>query len=170
MSDVQDAVTEATARTRSRHGSPTGDTVTVGCKMPNGFILQNFELVDVWEAGPSGGTTVKRARRVPGEYILKGFAVDFTKISKGVMPLHQISGGYGLTPGVPRDFWDKWLEDHKRDPIVTNQLIFAASTQERAFDKAREQGEIKSKLEPLDPDNLPVDVRRIKPGDDTNDE
>jgi hypothetical protein len=96
------------------------ETVTVGCKLPNGLVLEHQ------------GTTVT----------LKGFR----------HPDARIIGGYGLTEGVDKDFFDAWLAAHADQPYVKKELVFAQGKANSAADKAKDQKEVKSGLEPLPQD------------------
>lgn len=64
----------------------------------------------------------------------------------------RIIGGYGLTE-VPKDFWDAWVAEHKDFPPVVNGEIFAQATSKSAEDKAKDQAEVRSGFEGLNPDN-----------------
>src|SRR5882672_6276275 len=77
-------------------------TVTVGCKLPSGFVLHLYKMEPFHEAVFGGGvreTTI--ARRLPGEWILNGYGEKHGELGKIIRNRHQISGGFGLTPGVP---------------------------------------------------------------------
>lgn len=164
MSDV--AATPAVKPRQGDNGAVTngtGETVTVACKMPNGLILRNFVMTDFAEPVMGGGSrTSQIARQVPETYELHGSAVNLTEIGKGNLPNYQIAGGYGLTPGVPLDFWEKWLNDNRNSAIVKNNIVFAYKTEGGARDQAIEKAALKSGLEPLDPENLPRDLQRVR--------
>jgi hypothetical protein len=34
-------------------------------------------------------------------------------------------GGYALTEGIPKDFWERWLRQNKDAPCVVKKLVFA---------------------------------------------
>jgi hypothetical protein len=62
-----------------------------------------------------------------------------------------VIGGYGLTP-VEKDFFDAWLKLSANTVVVKRGLIFAQETQTKARDQAKEQAEVKSGLEGLNPE------------------
>ncbi|MCI0311949.1 hypothetical protein E7W35_12745 [Cronobacter sakazakii] len=64
----------------------------------------------------------------------------------------NVVGGYGLTEGVDKDAFEKWLEVHKNQPYVKNELVFAQAKANRAQSKATENASIKSGLEGLPQD------------------
>lgn len=78
----------------------------------------------------------------------------------------RVIGGYGLTEGVPADFFEAWLQTYADSPAVTNGLVFA---QENAADvraQALDQADIRTGLEPLDPtkpgrDLAPEDPKKL---------
>lgn len=145
--------------------SPTRDTVTVACRLPNGHILRLFRFVDEFETSPLGTRTWKKPVQDGPVFKLNGCA-----FIPGVMATHTINQGYGLTPNVPRDFWEKWCEQNKDSELLLNRVIFAHAKNDSVMAQARDQSREKvdaphmtkghirgvpSGLEPLDRDNLP---------------
>lgn len=133
--------------------APRAGTVTVACKVPQGFKLQlqhpmkrrvptgrghenDYDEIDVMVYGGPAyyvfGPSMPAMGGRPDNYILP----------------QGLEGGYALTQGIPADFWEKWQEQHKLADYVVNKMIFAldpASTKA----KARELAETKSGLEPI---------------------
>lgn len=64
----------------------------------------------------------------------------------------NVVGGYGLTEGVDKDAFEKWLEVHKNQPYVKNELVFAQAKANSAKSKATENASVKSGLEGLPQD------------------
>ncbi|ELQ6249048.1 hypothetical protein AUN02_14555 [Cronobacter sakazakii] len=64
----------------------------------------------------------------------------------------NVVGGYGLTEGVDKDAFEKWLEAHKNQPYVKNELVFAQAKANSAQSKATENASVKSGLEGLPQD------------------
>jgi hypothetical protein len=168
---MSDRTENATAVERpnatNRPRATTGETVTVACRMPNGVVLHVDEFVDVRITSPGGTETVKMARPVRGESIvLNGYAVSVADIQAGRASGQVIAGGFGLTSGVPKDFWDAWLVQNQNTDLVLRGIVFASKNNGAAQATAIERsGEVKSGLEPMDPDNLPPGLsRRRMPG------
>lgn len=67
----------------------------------------------------------------------------------------NVIGGYGLTE-VDADYWAAWLKSHGNYAPIKSGVIKAQPTRERAMAQAMDEKELKTKLEPIDPD---------KPGD-----
>lgn len=129
-------------------------TVTVACKLPNGITMQLFDWVDVPQPGPGGIRMVKESVRVGQRYIING-----NRFPYGKMPDFAITdayNGYGLTPNIPKEFWDKWLEQNKDADYVKNKLIFAHERQIDAIAEANENRKRRSGLEPIDPAKPPL--------------
>ena len=147
--------------------SKAPDTVYVGCKLPNGIILQLCAEEEYREPVMGGGTIVsKRYRRLPETYTLNGCSIDLARVAAGEVP-HLIVGGAGITPGIPRDFWEKWLEANKHSHLVRNKIVFAQRDEMSARSRAVELKDVRSGLEPIDPENpgsTSPDVRRIATG------
>ncbi len=127
------------------------ETVTVACKMPNGMILQVCDLMDVPSPEPGRPHhTVKEWRPVGEKVTINGPAVQF-----GDIPEYRIVAGYALTEGVPAQFWDRWLEQHKDDASVKNKLIFAHERTVHVVDMAKDHKSVQSGLQPLKQENDP---------------
>lgn len=150
-------------------------TVTVACKVPNGLHMQLYDSVreDVMDLGGNKIPSFRSSPR-PGApaFILRGPAVDVDRMRRGIVSRHQIvqgarSGtGFGLTPGVPRAFWEEWSRAPKYGPdgrlevgagpgydFVRTGQVFAMPNDREAAAMAREMADEPSGLEPLDPDN-----------------
>lgn len=147
--------------------SRASDTVWVGCKLPNGYILQTFHMEDYQEQVMGGGTrTAQRSIRHEETYRLCGSSIDIAKMALGDVP-NLVIGGYGITSGIPRDYWEKWLSVYKDTPLVKNGLIFAQPDEMCARARAAEGAKLRTGLEPIDPANpgaAAPDVRRVQPG------
>ncbi len=97
-------------------------TVTVGCKLPDGLIIE-FEGHRLHLRGSNSS---------------------------------RVFGGYGLTPGVDKAFFESWLGLYGKDYEPVKQgLIFVQSDDSRARAQANEQADVKNGFEGLDP-NKPV--------------
>lgn len=140
-------------------GKSSGDTVTIACKMPHGMWLRVFDMVTDREPVMGGGTReFKRAQERPERVRINGNA-----LLHGVMPEYVVASGFAFTSGVPREFWDLWLEQNKASDIVRNGLIFAANSEQGAKSMAKERVGLKSGLERLNRDNpVPKIVRQGK--------
>lgn len=124
-------------------------TVWVGCKMPNGLMLQLHEQGSVEVPVMGGGRRDVTVHMRVGEPVkLKGFAVSFGRI-----PKFTIVKDFALTE-VRRDFWEKWLAQNSKMDIVQRGLVFFHSDKESTEAQAEERGgDIKCGIEPLDPAN-----------------
>lgn len=63
-----------------------------------------------------------------------------------------VVGGYGLTEGVNKDAFDKWLSVHKNQAYVKNELVFAQAKTNSAQSKAYENASVQTGLEGLPQD------------------
>lgn len=86
------------------------------------------------------------------------------KIVNGVILVHQgkrvllagakssrIIGGYGMTE-VDKDFFDAWCKTNHDSALLSGNLIFAQDKPSLAEGKAKEQAEVKTGFEPIDPE------------------
>lgn len=116
------------------------ETVTVACKLPHGLFLEN-----VGEDGSKHRIKVNGAR-LP----LDGKGRE--------RRLFDLEGSYGLTPGVPADFWARWASENAKYPPFAKGMIFAQVQTASAEAQARElDGDAitRTGLEPLNPDGDP---------------
>lgn len=118
-------------------------TVTVGCKLPHGLIIQHERLQ---EEKAADGAVVRR-------YVPTGDSITLRGTNSS-----RVIGGYGLTKGVDGDFFRKWLSDNKDFAPVKAGLIFASDDLDTASDVAEERVDVVSGFEPNNPDKLPKGV------------
>ena len=112
---------QAGQQSASQAGST--DTVTIGCKMPHGLIL------DLTEPGKPAAKFVVRGNNSA-----------------------RLIGGFGITEGVPREFWNAWLSKNKEMVFVKKGLIFAYGKSADVEAKATEKAAMPHGFEPmLDP-------------------
>jgi hypothetical protein len=152
----------------SRQAATGTATVVVACKLPNGLHLQHCKMIQVEEASPSGFHKVDRSIRIGPVYTLRG-----PRLPTGMAPSFPVIGGYAITPGIPKDFWDEWVkqnkdadylalgEEHKRVGMMPT--VFAADSAARIESMCREFSKMRSGMEPLDPEvdrnGRPLDPR-----------
>jgi hypothetical protein len=128
----------------------SGDVVSVACKVPSGMILQAHKRVMVPHR-----TTDGAIRDVPEYHPFgKEYMVYGPSHPQNMGPHCTIIGGYAITPGIPKELWDLWSQQHRGDMMVINRMIFAYSSNKIAG-AAKEHGELKSGLERLDASRLP---------------
>ena len=127
-------------------------TVTIACKLPHGLRLRLHEWAEVQEPVLGGGTRIeKRARPTGQEVVVKGVAHEASK-----SPDAPMAFGYALTHGVDADFWEKWVAQNKGSTVLEGGMTFAHAKPADAEAHAREGRAVRSGLEPLDPNNLPM--------------
>ena len=138
------------AQTKKAAAASTGTaTVTVALKHPTGIVLEVFEKKTLQVPDGVGRLRDETVFRSTGkQYALNGNRVP---VVDGVVvaPNYQIIGGYALTPGIPKDVWDKWLEQHPDSDLVENGLITAYEALDMAQDFAKENAKTRSGMEPL---------------------
>lgn len=126
----------------------SGETVTVACKLPNGLMLQHWRMDTFHDPVLGGGyRKVERAVEDGPPVRVNGPAVPF-----GVTPRFLIVGGYALTTGISKDFWDKWLSQNRNHDSVIGKCIFAMPTMDAAQGQADDLAEVTSGLQPIVPD------------------
>jgi hypothetical protein len=126
-------------------------TVTVACKLPHGLVLRIHEPVETEIPVMGGGVKVERHFKPTG----REFTVAGNAHPQNEAPIAPIASGFALTHGVPKDLWDKWLEQNRLLPAVVNGLIFAHEHSAKSRDEAKEKIGVKSGLERINPNELP---------------
>lgn len=136
------------------------ETVTIACKLPNGILLRLFNMTERAEQVLGGGSRkVKQAAQTDHPPVkIKGCAAPF-----GVAI--QTFGGYALTPGVSKEFWDEWCKQNHDSDLLKNNLLFAQGSEHFAADQGKEQAEVTSGLQPLNPDKDIRAPRRVTKDD-----
>jgi hypothetical protein len=124
----------------------------VGCKLGVASIaLQLSPLVEKEQMGSQGSRKVMEAQRTGPVVILRGTAYPRGTVPDGFPPAPMIVDGAAMNFGIDAEWMDHWLEEHKRDPLVINKLIFACEKEEDAKAIAREHKDVKSGLDPVNP-------------------
>jgi hypothetical protein len=155
------AAAESAPEAPAVHVEKKSPVVTVACKIPNGLSLQLFRKVEVPEPVQGGGIrVVPRHDRIGDMVQIRGTAYPRGNPPPGMPPRPIMAGGYALTPNVPADFWDAWLEQNKEADYVKNKMIFAYGDRAKTIGVARDNRELRSGLEPV---NMTNDPRQIKP-------
>jgi hypothetical protein len=147
------ATQESTLTLKKNNDVPSNATVTVASKFPMDFTLRLFDWVKRYEPVMGGGqreVRIAERRRGAKEFIVQG---NSWPQNKG--PHQQINFGYAMTPGIPKAFWDEWVEQNKEADYVVNGMLFAHAEGASTMAEAREKEKEKSGLERLDPKNLP---------------
>lgn len=135
------------------------DTVTVACKLPAGLVLRLFDMVDDIDPTPGGGfKKVKRAQIRDGKpVVINGYNQRYNA-SVDTAPKATM-GAFALTHGVDKEFFEEWLKQNASLPAVKNGLIFAHGDQDFIQGHIREHEDVKTGLEPLNPQALPSQFR-----------
>ena len=121
------------------------NTVTIACKIPNGLVLQCHTMEKTSEPVMGGGFRDVMAARPHGQpFTVFGPAKPYGEEAKA-----PITGGYALTFGIPKDFWDRWVTENAQHPAVVNHMIFAHDKPADAQAEAREKRDLRSGMEPL---------------------
>lgn len=126
--------TNSTANTLSNQTNST-TTVTVCCKLPNGFLIE-------------------LGHRDDPDYISVGL--------RGISHMHIKGAQWGITEGVRKDVWDRWRALKKDFKIIREGFIFAQDDRKDAEAAARAMAGLKTGLEPLAPKNLPRGMKDVE--------
>lgn len=136
-------------------------TVTVACRLPHGLVLQLQTMQKRSEPVMGGGyREVEQAARTGDKIVIAGFARPVNP--EGEVEFAPLVGGYGLTYGVDKDFFEKWLAQNADLDAVRNGFIFAHERDDTVKGRARDGKAGLSGLEPINPRNLPTEFRKVE--------
>jgi len=131
----------------------SGDTVTVICKIPMGMILHIHKAEDITEVTPAGNR--KTVRHFPDEKA-GTVTINGPAHAQNEAPRCKVVGGFALTEGVSKAFFDKWMQQTGIAlPAVEKGLIQAFPDNAKASAAARENKKALVGLERLNPNALP---------------
>jgi hypothetical protein len=140
------------AASNSLRAQSSGDKVTVGCKVPQGFVMQLYEQIAVSTPVLGGGLRDEMVpRALPGETI----RLNGCRSPWGEHPNHEIKHAAGLTFGVPKVFWDEWCRQYAESPLLLNGVIFAQPDRKSLVDQAKEEKDRWTGMTPMMPDTDP---------------
>jgi len=128
-------------------------TVVVASKLPQSIYIQRSKPVEKMVPGRFGSeketTFVHWGRR----YVIRGTAVPSGSHPKGyVAP--TIKQGVALTYDIDAEWFAAWMEEHQDDEWVQGGLLYADPVENNVLAWAREHADVKSGLEPIDPEVL----------------
>jgi hypothetical protein len=144
----------------------SGRTVTVGSKLPMSYVLQLHHKVE--RTIQAHGGTHKEVISLPTPSTPSRptrFVVDGCAFPQNKGPHQQIVAGFALTHGVPKEFWDAWLEQYGEMDLVKNGFLFAHEEQGSAVANAKEMEGEASGFERIDPQKKYNVGRKIQVND-----
>lgn len=126
--------------------SKSGETVTVVCKIPGGLKLRFFRKVERM-------VDVKGGREKEISHVLdasvKPLIIRGPAHPVGMAPKAMLAGGAALTPGIPKDLWERWVHENSQHPALLNGQLFSEGTRDRAIGRARAEKENMSGMQPM---------------------
>lgn len=124
--------------------------VTVACKVPCGVEIYLNRKEEYDEETMTGSR--RKVRWVPTgkATIIRGPAQPNGQAPRGyVRP--NIVGEYALTPGVDADWFEEWMSQNSKNPLVTGGMIYALG-KDKIRGWAKENEKRTSGLEPINPE------------------
>lgn len=136
----------------------SNETVSVASKLSFPLKLQLFRKVKR-TIQAHGGTSVEEifepilsTKSKPSSFVIRGNAYNKYMGDNG----KQIIGGYAITPGIPKDFWDEWYAQQESHDAIQNQMIFAHKETASVAAQAKENEKLSGGImDRLDRANLP---------------
>lgn len=137
-------------------------TVAVACKLGVAwFDLQLCEERQVQENTQTGPRMIKQFVKTGRIVRIRGTAYPRGEAPEGFPAKPEMVLGYAITRNVPKDFWDKWAEQHSKAPYVLSHMIMAFTSIDDVKAAADDhKGEI-SGLEPVQRDKSGITDPRL---------
>src|SRR5271156_4718818 len=132
----------------------SGPTVCVACKIPNGLKLQLQTTMPTIVDTPRGPEMKDFWVKGGREWNVRGPAYPVAPPAGYPKP-PMIEGGYAITRGIPKEFWDKWYEQNRNASYCQphegseHGFIFAYADLDDTIAAAIEHEELLTGLEPL---------------------
>jgi hypothetical protein len=131
-------------------------SMVVCCKIPNGLQLQlqTQQPRFLSNRDSSGAEKIEKVNfwvKSGRVYYVHGPAYPVAP-PKGYPKQPMNEGGYALTPGIPVEFWNTWLEQNELADYVLSDMIYAEPSLEDAIARSRENEKTLSGMEPLSTD------------------
>lgn len=114
----------------------------------------------------TGPRQIKQYVKAGEVWIVRGTAYPEGTPPRGFIKRPEEVQGYVITKGIPKDFWDAWVEQYGQTDMVRNRLIFACDTYDEIEGVAAENVDVKCAMSPLNMpfrDDEPVDTRIPRP-------
>jgi hypothetical protein len=119
------------------------EMVYVGCKMPNGLVLQLEREYFVDETANGVTRSVRRTQPEGKAWVVAGIAHPLNEAPKAL-----IVNGAALTP-IPKEHWLKWVKQMATLEAVTSGMVFAFDKQADSEAHALNLRDVKSGMEPV---------------------
>lgn len=146
------ATQESTLSLQKKNDVPSNATVTVASKMPFDFILRLHDFKTKYEPVMGGGS--REYKIAEPRMGAKTFIVQGNSFPQNQGAHQQIVAGYAITHGIPKAFWDEWLEQNKEADFIVNKMLFAHSETASTIAQSKEMEKEKSGLERMDPKEI----------------
>jgi uncharacterized protein YfiM (DUF2279 family) len=146
------ATQESTLSLKKNNDVPSNATVTVASKFPMDFILRLCDFQTKHE--PIMGAGSREYKLAEPRRGAKVFVVQGNSFPQNKGAHQQIVAGFALTHGIPKAFWDEWVEQNKDADFIVNKMLFAHGEAASAVAQSKEMEAEKSGLERLDPKEI----------------
>lgn len=135
------------------------ETVTIGCRLPNGLILEvGYETVTAKDASGKVNTQVRRLDNYK-RIALKGWNAHSEEMRRQEI---QVPAGMNTRPylnrGVSKAAWEQWKVDHPDSWLMKRGILFEAKNEADAQVKALDAGKEQLILAPLNKAQLPSGI------------
>jgi hypothetical protein len=129
-------------------------TVIVACKLAVArFELQLCREATIREQTQAGPRDIKQFFKTGKTWIVRGTAYPEGTPPKGYIKRPEEVQGYVLTRGIPKDFWDAWVEQYGESEMVKNGLIYACDVEDDIDAIASDHIKVKDSFAPLNMDD-----------------
>lgn len=122
------------------------EKIVVGCKLPNGIVLELPGKPRVY---------------IKGSAVEIGLPSERRTVQDLRTPAILAPGGFALTCDVDADFWKAWSTAYADMEVLKKGLLFAMPKQQDAAAHAKDMAKERTGLEPIDPDKMGDGLERV---------
>ena len=135
----------------------SGEKVTVACKLGVAYydiyLCREETVSENTQTGPRDVTRYVPSR--DNTVRLRGTADPRGTVPDGFPDRPLIVGGAAMNPGIDKDWFDHWLDQNKKNPLVMNRIIFAHTSLDHVKGEAKELAGVSSGMDPINPKGDP---------------
>jgi hypothetical protein len=131
------------------------ETVIIGCKLPNGLVLEVG-----YEISPTG------AQIKSSDYqriVIKGWNAHSEEMRRQLIAVksdagvpHALNTRPFLNRNIPKEFWTRWVSEHKRSWLLKNEILFEANDEASAALRVSEADKTPKVFEPIDRNKIRI--------------
>ena len=136
------------------------ETVIIGCRLPNGLILEVGLYERVTDSNGRQATQIRKLANYQ-KIVLKGWNAHSEEMRRNEI---QVPAGMNTKPflnrGVSKAAWEEWKKKHPDSWLIKNGILLEAKNEADAQVKSLDVAKEPLVLAPLNKDALPAGISK----------